>query len=96
MRGKHFYIEDTLHGLAVLLRFNKGIMAIARHKGFDIEQTIAFGDGGNDLSMILKAGTGIAMANATDSLKLHADYITDSVDQDGILNALQHFNVILH
>ena len=74
----------------------KGIMAIARHKGFDIEQTIAFGDGGNDLSMILKAGTGIAMANATDSLKLHADYITDSVDQDGILNALQHFNVILH
>ena len=72
----------------------KGIMAIAAHKGFDPTQTIAFGDGGNDLSMIIQAGTGVAMANATDTLKLHADYITDSVDEDGILNALRHFNVI--
>lgn len=72
----------------------KGIIAIAAHKGFDPTQTIAFGDGGNDLSMIIQAGTGVAMANATDTLKLHADYITDSVDEDGILNALRHFNVI--
>ncbi len=72
----------------------KGIIAIAAHNGLDLKQTIAFGDGGNDLSMIIQAGTGIAMANATDTLKLHADYITDSVDEDGILNALRHFNVI--
>ena len=72
----------------------KGIMAMARHRGFDPSRTIAFGDGGNDLSMIVQAGIGIAMANATDELKRHADYITDSVDEDGILNALHHFNVI--
>ena len=72
----------------------KGIQAIARHKGFDPTRTIAFGDGGNDLSMILQAGTGVAMANATPELKQHADYITTSVDDDGILNALRHFNVI--
>lgn len=72
----------------------KGIRAIARHKGFDPTRTIAFGDGGNDLSMILQAGTGVAMANATPELKQHADYITTSVDDDGILNALRHFNVI--
>ena len=72
----------------------KGIIAIAAHNGLDLKQTIAFGDGGNDLSMIIQAGTGVAMANATDTLKLHADYITDSVDDDGILNALRHFNVI--
>ena len=35
----------------------KGIQAIARHMGFDPSRTIAFGDGGNDLSMILQAGT---------------------------------------
>ena len=69
-------------------------MAIARHQGFDVGRTIAFGDGGNDLSMILQAGTGVAMANATDELKQHADYITTSVDDDGIINALRHFNVI--
>jgi len=72
----------------------KGIMDLARFRGFDPSRTIAFGDGGNDLSMILQAGIGIAMENATDGLKKHADYITSSVDDDGILNALRHFNVI--
>ena len=72
----------------------KGIQAIASYKGFDSSRTIAFGDGGNDLSMIKQAGIGVAMANATDELKLHADYITSSVDEDGIMNALRHFQII--
>jgi len=72
----------------------EGIQAIARNKGFDPARTIAFGDGGNDLSMIKQAGIGIAMANATPELKRQADYITSSVDDDGILNALRHFKVI--
>ena len=42
---------------------------------------------------ILQAGIGVAMGNATPELKQHADYITTSVDKDGILNALQHFNL---
>jgi len=72
----------------------KGILAMARHEGFDPDHTIAFGDGGNDTSMILQAGIGIAMGNAIDALKQQADYITTSVDDDGILNALRHFEVI--
>jgi len=72
----------------------KGILAMARHEGFDPARTIAFGDGGNDTSMILQAGIGIAMGNAIDALKQQADYVTTSVDEDGILNALQHFQVI--
>ena len=72
----------------------KGILAIARHNGFDPSRTIAFGDGGNDLSMIMQAGIGVAMGNATPTLKQHADYTTTSVDDDGILNALRHFNII--
>jgi hypothetical protein len=72
----------------------KGILAIARHEGFDPSRTIAFGDGGNDTSMILQAGIGIAMGNAIDALKQQADYVTTSVDDDGILNALRHFRVI--
>ena len=55
---------------------------------------MAFGDGGNDTSMILQAGVGIAMGNAIDELKQQADYVTTSVDDDGILNALRHFDVI--
>jgi len=72
----------------------KGILAMARHEGFDPSRTIAFGDGGNDTSMILQAGIGIAMGNAIEELKQQADYVTTSVDEDGILNALQHFNVL--
>ena len=72
----------------------KGIQAIARHEGFDPSHTIAFGDGGNDTSMILQAGIGVAMGNAIDVLKQQADYITSSVDEDGILNALRHFRVV--
>ena len=72
----------------------KGILAMARHEGFDPSRTMAFGDGGNDTSMILQAGIGIAMGNAIDALKHQADYVTTSVDDDGILNALRHFNVI--
>ena len=72
----------------------KGILAMARYEGFDPTQTIAFGDGGNDTSMILQAGIGIAMGNAIEELKKQADYVTTTVDDDGILNALRHFNVI--
>ena len=72
----------------------KGIQAIARHEGFDPSRTIAFGDGGNDTSMILQAGIGIAMGNAIDALKQQADYVTTTVDEDGILSALRHFKVV--
>ena len=72
----------------------EGIMAMAAYMGLDPQYTMAFGDGGNDSSMIKKAGIGIAMGNALDSLKQEADYTTTSVDEDGILNALRHFNLI--
>ena len=72
----------------------KGILAMARHEGFDVSRTMAFGDGGNDTSMILQAGIGVAMGNAIDDLKRQADYVTTTVDDDGILKALRHFEVI--
>jgi hydroxymethylpyrimidine pyrophosphatase-like HAD family hydrolase len=72
----------------------QGLLAIAEQEGLDPKFTMAFGDGGNDTSMILQAGIGVAMGNAIDALKQQADYVTTSVDDDGILNALRHFNVI--
>ena len=72
----------------------KGILAMARHEGFDAERTIAFGDGGNDTSMIMQAGIGIAMGNAIEPLKQVADYVTASIDDDGIAEALRHFGLI--
>ena len=72
----------------------EGIRTLTTLLGIDRKHTMAFGDGGNDLSMIKTAGVGVAMGNALESLKQVADYITTSVDDDGVLNALRYFKLI--
>ena len=72
----------------------KGLHAMAQYLGLDIAQTMAFGDGGNDLAIIREAGIGVAMDNAGDNVKAVADYVTTHVDEDGVKNALMHFGVI--
>jgi Cof subfamily protein (haloacid dehalogenase superfamily) len=72
----------------------KGIDIIANHFGFKIEETMAFGDGGNDISMLSHAGIGVAMGDADENVKAAADYITESVENDGILKALCKFGIL--
>ena len=71
-----------------------GIRAALEHYGLRQEETIAFGDGGNDIPIIEYAGIGVAMGNATDDVKAAADYVTDTVDEDGVVTALQRFGVL--
>lgn len=61
---------------------------------FSADQTMAFGDGGNDIQMLRAAGVGIAMANAGNNVKAVADYVTDTTEQHGIWNALKRYGVI--
>ena len=72
----------------------QGIDEIIQHFGIKLEETMAFGDGGNDIPMIQHAAIGVAMGNALDSVKAIADYVTDTVDNDGVAKALKHFGVI--
>lgn len=72
----------------------RGMRAFMEHYGIAREETMAFGDGGNDTEMLRFAGVGVAMGNATDEPKAAADYITDDVDHDGVRNALIHFGVL--
>jgi Cof subfamily protein (haloacid dehalogenase superfamily) len=72
----------------------RALRLMAQHEGFDMRRTMAFGDGGNDATMIREAGIGIAMGNAIDSLKADADHITTTVDEDGILIALKRFGLV--
>ena len=71
-----------------------GIDQFCNYYRFSIDETMAFGDGGNDIEMLQHAGIGVAMGNANDNVKQAADYVTDSVDNDGVFKALQHFGVI--
>lgn len=59
-----------------------------------VEETMAFGDAENDMKMLEVVGTGVAMGNASDELKKIAKYVTTDVDDDGIGNALRHYELI--
>jgi len=71
-----------------------GVDRMLDYFGISLEESMAFGDGGNDVLMLKHVGIGVAMGNAGDEVKLAADYVTDSVDEDGIEKALRHFGVI--
>lgn len=73
---------------------SKGIDHVLEYYGIALKDTMAFGDGGNDIPMLGHAGIGVAMGNASDEVKAAADYVTTSVDEDGIMNALKHFGVL--
>lgn len=71
-----------------------GIQKFLDRYGIARSQTMAFGDGENDASMLQYVQIGVAMGNAVKKLKNLASYVTTSVDDDGIKNALKHFGVI--
>lgn len=71
-----------------------GIKQFCDYFGIDISQTMAFGDGGNDIEMLKFTRIGVAMGNANANVKEIADYITDDVDNHGIESALLHFGVL--
>ena len=67
---------------------------VADHLNISTDDCYAFGDSNNDISMFKAAGHGIAMGNACDELKEIAEYVTDSVNDDGIYHAFEHYHLI--
>lgn len=72
----------------------EGISRVIAGYGIGREEVMAFGDGGNDVEMIEYAGIGVAMGNALPDVRKHADYVTSTVDEDGIVAALRHFRIL--
>lgn len=58
------------------------------------EEIFAIGDSENDLPMFAMAGTTICLGDGVEDVKKVADYVTDPVLEDGVFNALRHFNLI--
>lgn len=63
---------------------------LCNHLKIKPDKVIAFGDGENDLQFLNKAGTAVAMGNATDSVKAQSDIITDTNNNQGVLKALKN------
>jgi len=108
VKDKERLMLESMLDMCTITSWNKtGIDIISRSGGkaaglelflerYDLRrgETMAFGDGENDIDMIRFAGIGVAMGNGIQALKNVADYVTTDIDDDGIYNALKHFEVI--
>lgn len=88
-RGNNFY-EVVPKGFSKA----SGIAFLEDYFHIPNKDTIAIGDSTNDLPMLNYAGYSIAMANSSKELFEHADYVTDSVLEDGIYNAMRRLALI--
>lgn len=71
-----------------------GIEEYMQKNNITQQETMAFGDADNDIDMLRFAHIGVAMGNAKEHVKECADYVTTSVDEEGIEKALKHFEII--
>lgn len=69
----------------------KALEKLAEHLKIPLGETIAVGDGTNDISLLTTAGFAVAMGNATDEVKAIADYVTLDVDHSGLAAAIEAF-----
>ena len=63
--------------------------ALLEHLGVTREEVIAVGDGVCDVTMLQLAGMGVAMGHSQDSVKVCADYVTASNEEDGVALAVE-------
>ena len=71
-----------------------GVAKVVDQLGLKPENVMVFGDGLNDLELFDYAGISIAMGNSHDKIKEKADYITKTLEEDGIFNALEGFGMV--
>lgn len=87
-RSEPFFIEAMPLGVDKAASLDRLFQII----GVDRKDTIACGDGFNDMSMIRYAGVGVAMANAQNAVKEVADMVTvKDNDEDGLLEVIEQF-----
>ncbi len=95
--GRYFEIIDRGGGFVenVPLGYSKasGIWHIMNKLGIPIENAYAIGDSMNDLSMLQAVPNSVAMGGAF-QVYPYVSYITTSIENDGIANALKHFKLI--
>lgn len=70
---------------------SSGVEYLCNMWGIKKEEVLTIGDQNNDIELLKAGGIAVAMGNATDELKKYADYITDTVENDGFVKAIEKF-----
>ncbi len=88
----HPYVVNVLEASEV----SKSIAAekVLDYLKISREDTMAFGDGENDVDLLAYAGIGIAMGNGGERIKQSADYVTLRASEDGVTHALKQFKIL--
>lgn len=93
--GDRVFVEYGFSGLVEIypIGMNKGIALknLADKLEISMDQVMAIGDAENDISMIEAAGIGVAMGNAVKNVKDHADYVSRTIEENGVAYAIEHF-----
>jgi Cof subfamily protein (haloacid dehalogenase superfamily) len=69
----------------------KALAQIAARLGIAQSEVVTIGDNPNDVDMLEWAGMGIAMANGTDESQKASDWVTGSIEEDGVAQAIEKF-----
>ena len=64
---------------------------LQKYWGINDNETLCIGDQNNDIELLRAGGIKVAMGNATEELKKNADFITDTVYNDGFVKAINRF-----
>jgi Cof subfamily protein (haloacid dehalogenase superfamily) len=66
-----------------------GLAFLAEHLGFSREETVAFGDGENDVELLEWAGYGVAVENAHPRVLMVADFVCPPVTEEGVAQVIE-------
>ena len=94
MAGQVSFAFSHMHLLQVVhTHVNKGtaLAHVAEHYGVSAGQTMAIGDGPNDLPMLRWAGLSVAVRNAWDEVKSSVHFVVASNDEDGVSQAIKRY-----
>ena len=71
-----------------------GMRRLLEAAGIEREDSVAFGDSGNDIDMLAWAGIGVAMGNAPEEVQAAADFVTGTLAESGVSAGLINLGFI--
>ena len=107
-QGDDLVLPDTLASTLRVVRWHEhssdvvpisgskaaGVAKVVDQLGLKPENVMVFGDGLNDLELFDYAGISVAMGVSHEKIKEKADYITKTLEEDGIFDALEGFGMV--